>query len=59
MRAILKADVDDGRMTNATDTNTMLPDASRPYVLSRDEGDHVHFLDHRATRRSPPVIRAR
>ena len=37
-------------MTQATQQATaLLPDASRPYVLQRDEGIHHHFLDNLAT----------
>ncbi len=40
-------------MTNTAHTHTgsTLPDISSPYVLERDEGDHVHFLNHLATRK--------
>jgi len=38
-------------MTDTTTTHETLPDGSRPYVLARDEGDHVHFLNHLATRK--------
>lgn len=38
-------------MTNTTDTKPTLPDSAQPYILERDEGDHVHFLNHLATRK--------
>ncbi len=39
-------------MTNTTTLQSRtLPDSSQPYVLERGQGDHVHFLNHLATRK--------
>lgn len=36
---------------SATITSSTLPSAAAPYVLQRDEGEHLHFLNHLATRK--------
>jgi len=38
-------------MTNTTDTKPTLPDTAQPYVLGRDEGNHMHFLNNLATQK--------